>query len=62
MKHKCISFFLLYMKDYVNERIRKIGGNTPFNMFLAGEPRQLQKVLAEIKRYVICKCMCALSD
>uniref|UniRef100_H2XJQ0 Dynein heavy chain C-terminal domain-containing protein n=3 Tax=Ciona intestinalis TaxID=7719 RepID=H2XJQ0_CIOIN len=37
-------------KEYVNDRIRKIGGQTPFNLFLQQELRQLYVLLTEIKK------------
>ncbi|CAK8694917.1 unnamed protein product [Clavelina lepadiformis] len=42
-----------WSKEYVSERIRKLGGPTPFNLFIQNELKQLHKLLAEIKRSLI---------
>nr|CAB3238692.1 dynein heavy chain 8, axonemal-like [Phallusia mammillata] len=42
-----------WSREYVNERVRKLGGPTPFNLFLQKELAKLQKLLAEIKRALV---------
>ncbi|MBN3318102.1 DYH6 protein, partial [Atractosteus spatula] len=39
-----------WSKDFINERLKKIGGNTPFNLFLKKELNHLMELLSEVKR------------
>ncbi|XP_066569884.1 dynein axonemal heavy chain 8 [Amia ocellicauda] len=39
-----------WSKDFINERLKKIGGNTLFNMFMRKELNHLMEVLSEVKR------------
>ncbi|XP_029452717.1 dynein gamma chain, flagellar outer arm-like [Rhinatrema bivittatum] len=37
-------------KDFINERLKKLGGNTPFNLFIKKELDQLMSLLSEVRR------------
>ena len=44
--HNLLPFLI---QDYINERVRRIGGYTCFNLFILRELEILYDVLAEIK-------------
>ncbi|XP_033874385.3 dynein axonemal heavy chain 8-like [Acipenser ruthenus] len=39
-----------WTKDFISERLKKIGGNTPFNLFIKKELNHLMGVLSEVRR------------
>ncbi|XP_077343463.1 dynein axonemal heavy chain 5-like [Lithobates pipiens] len=39
-----------WSRDFINDRIKKLGGDTPFNLFLKKELQHLTSVLSEIRR------------
>lgn len=48
--HKLL--LIVIFKDFVAEKIKKIGGQTPFNLFLQKEMEQMNALILEIKRQV----------
>ncbi len=42
-------FEFIFVQDYIAERIKKIGGNTPFNLYIMKELEMMFKLVIEIK-------------
>ena len=38
-----------HLQDYITERLKKIGGNTSFNVFISKELDMMSKLINEIK-------------
>ena len=51
--HSMFSLFLcvaaFFIQEYVNDRVKKIGGMTSFNLYIMKELEVLYKLLVEIK-------------